>query len=201
MKHFSEEDRYIYDLNENSIVVDAGGYEGNWFKGIYERYKCKILVFEPVYENYLKCCLVAWGLTRKTPFCLGNKISILHAALSDKFKSLDFGTAGDSAGVHNSSEERQHVSSDKASVILWMNRDEDAVIDLLKLNIEGMEYEVIQDLYTNGKLKLIKNIQVQCHFNHEGAKEKYAKMREQLLETHEPEWDSEPVWQNYRLKY
>src|SRR5260221_14741921 len=39
--------RFNYDLNESSIVVDLGGYDGTWTSDLYSMYNCSILIFEP----------------------------------------------------------------------------------------------------------------------------------------------------------
>ena len=40
--------RLDYALDENSIVFDIGGYEGQWASDIFSKYCCIIHVFEPV---------------------------------------------------------------------------------------------------------------------------------------------------------
>lgn len=40
--------RYDFDLNNESLVLDFGGFKGQWASDIYSRYNCRILVFEPV---------------------------------------------------------------------------------------------------------------------------------------------------------
>ena len=40
--------RFNYDLNEESVVFDLGGYEGQWASDLFGRYQCTIFVFEPV---------------------------------------------------------------------------------------------------------------------------------------------------------
>ena len=40
--------RYDYELNGRSFVMDLGGFEGAWASTIYDRYRCRIVVFEPV---------------------------------------------------------------------------------------------------------------------------------------------------------
>src|SRR5262245_41613771 len=40
--------RYDYDLGGNSLVLDVGGYKGQWASDIYARYNCRVLVLEPV---------------------------------------------------------------------------------------------------------------------------------------------------------
>ena len=40
--------RYTYYLNKNSLVLDLGGYKGQWASDIYAQYNCRKLVFETV---------------------------------------------------------------------------------------------------------------------------------------------------------
>lgn len=37
-----------FDLDETSIVLDVGGFEGQWSSDLYSRYRCKIHIFEPI---------------------------------------------------------------------------------------------------------------------------------------------------------
>ena len=40
--------RFDYDLTRDSLVMDLGGYEGQWASDLYGRHRCRISVFEPV---------------------------------------------------------------------------------------------------------------------------------------------------------
>ena len=40
--------RLTYDLNESSLVIDLGGYKGQWASDIFAKYLCEIHVFEPI---------------------------------------------------------------------------------------------------------------------------------------------------------
>jgi hypothetical protein len=40
--------RFDYPLDSRSLVLDVGGYEGQWASDVYARYRCRIMVFEPV---------------------------------------------------------------------------------------------------------------------------------------------------------
>jgi hypothetical protein len=42
--------RLDYDLDENSIVFDMGGYVGEWSEKIFAKYDSHIFIFEPVKE-------------------------------------------------------------------------------------------------------------------------------------------------------
>ena len=56
MEKFSEESRYIYPLNENSIVLDLGVYEGTFSRLISEKYNCTIYGFEPIKTFFDNSC-------------------------------------------------------------------------------------------------------------------------------------------------
>ena len=40
--------RFDYELAPDSLVLDLGGYEGQWASDLYARQRCRIDVFEPV---------------------------------------------------------------------------------------------------------------------------------------------------------
>lgn len=42
--------RLDYPLDSNSIVIDAGGFEGKWASSISEKYNPTIYVLEPIKE-------------------------------------------------------------------------------------------------------------------------------------------------------
>ena len=42
--------RFDYDLTPESVVLDVGGYEGQWASDLYARQRCQIRIFEPVRE-------------------------------------------------------------------------------------------------------------------------------------------------------
>src|SRR5438309_2140987 len=44
--------RLDYDLSPNSVVLDVGGFEGQWASDIFGMYLCNVHVFEPVREHF-----------------------------------------------------------------------------------------------------------------------------------------------------
>jgi hypothetical protein len=42
--------RLDYPLDSNSVVVDAGGFEGEWAYSICEKYNSTVYVLEPIKE-------------------------------------------------------------------------------------------------------------------------------------------------------
>jgi len=194
MKAFSEELRYEYNLTPDSVVIDAGGYEGNWFSRIWSKYQCNIHVFEPLYEHWLKCSMAAFTVNPVAPEY--NKIKVYRSALGAASEVFEFGVSNDSSGFMSQAEKKEAVKVTSSCAVVGNLGS----VDLLKLNVEGMEYQILNSLIECDRIKQVKNIQVQFHYNFREARQEHADLREKLLITHEPEWDSEPTWQNWKLK-
>ena len=74
-------------------------------------------------------------------------------------------------------------------------------VDLIKINIEGGEYEVLESLIADNKLSMFKNLQIQFHdFIIENAKERMSKIQQELAKTHVLTYQYEFVWENWKLK-
>lgn len=186
MKAFTESLRYEYDLNENSFCIDGGCYEGNWSKIMSERYGCKIYAFEPIRGAAIGCKNVLAGYPN---------VHVFNAGLGYHDRMSGMRSCGDTSGVFSKTGDGQIVSVWRISSVVM-----DKQVDVLKLNIEGMEYGVLYGILEDGIINQFKNIQVQFHFNFKGAEESYNKLLGELEKTHEQEWDSAPVWCNWRLR-
>ena len=48
--------RLNYPLSTDSLVLDLGGFQGQWTSDLFAKYRCKIIIFEPVaeYARYIK---------------------------------------------------------------------------------------------------------------------------------------------------
>lgn len=179
---FHEDIRYDYPLNENSSVIDCGFYEGDFTKRIWEKYRCWITAYEPINRLYNlghDKVGVNW------------KIALIHSAVGNSNRSERFHVKGSMTGPYadGETEEVQVVPLNIAKAV-----------DLLKLNIEGMEFEVLEHLISEGTARLCHNIQVQFHGVVPDAQKRYQAIRDKLLETHEFTYCFPWCWENYRLK-
>ena len=64
-----------YDLNENSNVIDLGGYTGVWSELIIEKYNPNVYILEPVFSFYS-------GMVSK--FSDNNKVHLLNVGIGTK---------------------------------------------------------------------------------------------------------------------
>lgn len=180
--NFREDIRYEYLLDANSIVVDAGAYHGDFASEITRRYGCRVYAFEPVF--YHNC--------KSTPL-----ITYFPVGLHSRFMLTDFAIHGNMTGRWATGDSVPVVLVNICDVVRELSRDKP--IDLLKLNIEGGEYDCIDALLDAGLMPRIRNLQVQFHKLHADSEERHAVIRTCLSVTHRLTYDFPFCWENYAL--
>lgn len=73
-------------------------------------------------------------------------------------------------------------------------------IALMKINIEGAEYDLLDRLIKSGNLHKFKYLQIQFHDFAPDALSRPAKIVSQILESHECTASFPMVWEFFRLK-
>lgn len=188
--HGDETLRLDYRLDKSSIVFDVGGYLGNYAEAIFQKYGCRIYLFEPVLHFYDECvkrfsgnpsivCL-NYGLSSKTGWY---EINLNNNESS--FKKLDAGGITQKAEIRSITEVVTELSIEK--------------IDLIKINIEGGEFDLLPAIIDSGLIKRMKNIQVQFHNFDASAADARMRIRSLLEKTHREMWSYEFVWESWEL--
>jgi len=73
-------------------------------------------------------------------------------------------------------------------------------VDLLKINIEGGEYELLESIVEDEYLiSRIKNIQVQYHTFVKNHVERRSFINSNLEKTHTRTWNYDWVWENWKI--
>jgi FkbM family methyltransferase len=173
-----EHKRYEYDLRIGDTVIDLGAYKGEWAEKIYEKYGCKIIVVEPT--EYIR------GFQYGTVI---NKAAGTHAG------KLSFGGRAYCTSVMEPGD-HEYECIDINEVIKGAGN-----IAVLKINIEGSEYDILMHIISAGLHKNIKNIQVQFH-EIAGIPYEYwyKEIEKKLSLTHERTWYYPFCWENWKLK-
>jgi FkbM family methyltransferase len=183
--------RVNYNLNEDSIVMDLGGYEG-WFTSvIHDRYKSKIYCFEPI-ENHYNIC--------KDKFIMFDNIKVYQSCLSHENKLTGFYLAGDASSLYFGRGELQPLNIPSIKIDEFMLSENIEFVDLLKMNIEGSEYKLLEYIIKNNMTTKFKNIQVQFHKDpFDGWEEVYNFIIDNLQKTHHLTYHYEFTWENWEL--
>ena len=182
--------RMSYPLTPNSTVIDAGGFEGEWSYNIYSRFQPTIYFIEPVKDFYEKA---------KKRLVNVPKITTLNYAVSNK--TCNAIMAVDGYGSNLFDLEPKKVEEVKCLDIKEMlDTYSITSIDLLKLNIEGSEYDVLERLIELNFLPNIKNIEIQFHSYFPDSKARRNAILERLALTHQQSWNYEWIMESWKLK-
>lgn len=184
--------RLNYDLSKDSIVFDLGGYEGQWASDIYGMYNCDIYVFEPYLPFAEKI---------KFRFKNNQKFKVFEFGLGAKTEKVGFANLDNSSSMINSAAINSLETVSIVSVSEFLNENNINNVDLIKINIEGAEYELLESIIKNGQIQIFQNLQIQFHdFLFPNAKDRMQKIQEALGKTHNLTYYYEFVWENWKLK-
>ena len=178
--------RYEYPLNENSFIMDVGGYEGDWASNIFSRYCSTIYIFEPV---------TAFAEAIKKRFHANNNIKVFAYGLSNKNTETEISLDENSSSTFKKSARTEKITLQKVSD--FFNTYNIKNVDLMKLNIEGDEYGLLEDLIETGLISRIKNIQVQFHDFVPNAETRMRDIQKKLTKTHHTTYQYLFVWENW----
>ena len=181
--------RLGYELDKNSLVFDLGGYRGQWTSDIYSMYCCTIHVFEPVIEFADKI---------EQRFLRNERIFVHKFGLSNKNQKVQLAVSGTSSSLYKQGNDIREARLVRAIDFVQENHIEK--IDLLKINIEGAEYDLLEHLIDSRFVKAIKNIQVQFHDFVPEAEQRMLMIQKELEKTHYLTYQYVFVWENWRIK-
>ncbi len=184
---FSEDQRYDYDLSAASVVLDAGAFEGTFSREISRQFGCRVFAFEPIRRYYEIACAQQAPAVRVFNFGLG---------AGDRTETISI--RGDGSSILLDGEETEQVE------IRGLERALDELglrhIDLLKLNVEGCEYEILEHAVSTGLVERFENIQVQFHAFVPDAERRREAIRTELSRTHRPTLDHPFLWESHERR-
>ncbi len=179
--------RLDYPLTPSSRVIDGGGFEGNWSRQILRRYDCNIEVYEPLKE-------FAEPLSQE--FAGDDRVDVVEAALWIANTTIEMTVDADSSSLVN----RRYTSEKKTVQAIDCSTILARPVDLLKLNVEGAEFEILEHLVSTGTVGNVNHIQVQFHDFHDDAKARRETLRRTLRSTHNCDWCVPWVWESWSRK-
>jgi FkbM family methyltransferase len=181
--------RLDYPLGPKSVVFDVGGYTGDWAAAIHARYSCRVFVFEPVPEFCERI---------RARFADNPAVSVFDYGLSDRDMTVQMSLAADGSTVYRQGDRRIDARlRDIDAVIRERNID---AIDLIKINIEGGEFALLERMLDRRLIERCRDIQVQFHDFYPDAERMRTRLRERLARTHQLTYDYHFVWENWRRR-
>jgi FkbM family methyltransferase len=180
--------RINYDLNEKSIVFDVGSYKGEFAEKIYQKYGSKLYCFEPI-KTF--CRIIE---SRNRDF------QVYNFGLGGSTRSQEIYMMDNATSIFNyekTEEYRTIKIRDIDEVITDLGIDQ---IDLMKINIEGAEYELLNRIIEKDIVSKISNIQIQFHLFVDNAIGEREKIQEKLQKTHKITYNYDFIWENWEIK-
>lgn len=183
--------RLAYPLDQNSIVIDVGGYRGDFAAALARRFDCHIVIFEPVQDFYRHCVI---------RFAGNSKIKVANVGLGAFDRCLPLHVQNDASSFERSAPFAHSELGKIRQVGAALTELGLDTVDLMKINIEGGEYELLQALIDSGWLTRIRFLQVQFHnFVHDAVARREA-LREALSSSHKEMWCYDFIWESWELK-
>lgn len=179
--------RFDYDLDESSFVLELGGYEGQWASDLYARHRCRIAIFEPV---------ARFAQNIAARFRTNGDISVFSCGLGATSRIETIYLHGASSSTHKKQTQSERVEI--VDVGQWFEEHNIDAVQLMKINIEGGEYELIERLVATGLISRIDDIQVQFHNFTPDAPARMERLQDAMLATHTPTYQYRFVWENWR---
>lgn len=176
---------YNFNLNEKSIVFDLGAYEGEFYSKILSKYNCFVHAFEPIKSFYDTCPKIREKL-KLNNFALGNQNTNFEISLLGNCSSSFL-------------DGKKEICK-KIKFIDYVDSNNIQNIDLLKINIEGAEYELLEEIISKKYQIQIKNILVQFHNLSNNPIERRQEIIQKLQETHKLKFSYDFVWECFEKK-
>lgn len=161
---FVEENYRINGLTNVRHIIDAGSNTGISVVYFAQTYpEARIDCFEPNPEAlpYLQENVASYKTVSVHPFALGEKKRSLNFYVDAEIRASSMASSVNFVHARNRPQREIPVEMRKLSEFI------NTPVDILKVDIEGGEMGVMEDLVSSGKIKHIKNILMEFHYDPE----------------------------------
>lgn len=173
-------------LDTGATVFDMGGFEGNWAHDIHARYGANVHVFEPH---------PTFAAAIRTRFAGNAAISVYDFGLGSVDTLLTLSDDGDASSSFQTG--KNAVTGRLEPVSRFFETHDVPQIDLMKINIEGGEYDLLPALVEAEIMPRIAMVQIQFHLYAQADIARRDAIRAQLAQTHTCDWSYDFVWEQW----
>lgn len=185
---FLDADRFTHDLTSASVVVDLGGYYGDFTAAIHEKYGCRVFCFEPVAHFFGHC---------QRRFRHASAARVLNYAIGGENGTVKGVERADSSGLY-ATDGCGRWEAGMITMDVALEKIGEFGADLLAVNIEGSEFPLLEDMAKKDLVRRFKSILIQWHDCAPDAVNRYEVLQQILRKTHHLELYDGWMWQNWR---
>jgi len=182
-----------HTLDERSVVMDVGGYIGDWAEDIQQRYNPVIHVFE-AHPGFIKKLTSKFSGVDKIivhPYGLWHCNTIAQLSQKGPGSSL---YPPSPAAKHNYPKPMEVVLRDINEVMEHSGLEQ---VELIKINIEGAEFPLLKRMLDTGLVARCNHIMVQYHEFAPKAHWQRFQINRALKRTHERVWNYPFIWEKW----
>lgn len=178
-------------LKPDDIYFDVGSYSGDFAKQFYNKHKCQIYCFEPVEKFYRQSANKMRDI---------DSAKCYHFGLGPKNEEVDICIDADASSLFLTSGARNIERVSIVCIDEFIERENIENIKVIKINIEGAEYDLLDHCLDARLTDKFENIQVQFHNFIDNCEARREAIRSRLAATHELTYDYPMIWENWRRK-
>jgi FkbM family methyltransferase len=185
--------RHRYTLKQDAIIFDCGGFKGDWtikMLKLYRNLNPKIYVFE-IAKPFIEIL--------ESKFANDKNVKVFGFGLGSDNATIEFSVSDIATSVFAETDDVRIESGEIKNVHAFIKEHSIIEIDLLKMNIEGGEYDLLDSLIASGFVKKCKNIQIQFHNYGDWSLLRRDNIKSQLAKTHRSTYDYEWTFENWEL--
>lgn len=176
-------------------VMDVGAADGTWTATVRQLHRARVYAFEPLPDQCQALKIRFAGDESVSVHCYGLSSADGIAQLS----LLGLGSSVYTDRILSVFDEPapQQVVVQMRDVVRVMDELGILEVELLKLNIEGGEYDLLDRLIDTGYIERVGSIVVQFHEWFEDAYARRRRIHRGLARTHTIDWDYPFVWERW----
>lgn len=183
---------YEAPLKKGDIVLDLGAYHGKWTSRVHELYQPRIYMYEPDPPSVNKL---------KKMFDGNEDVELREYGLGARDEELEMIQKGMGSSFYGKNTDGHKIVTlpvkDIARELDDLGYDE---VDLIKMNIEGGEYDVMERLIETDWLPRVRIFMIQFHEWFDGAHGRHRRIERALRKTHDVAWKYPFIWEQWIRK-
>lgn len=176
------------DLAPGAVVMDVGGFYGDWTAAVRELFDVEVHVYEPMPDAIRRL---------ESRFGADQQITIHAVALADKdgVETLSLLGPGSSMIRSNARPTEKSVQIELQDTKKAFEHFGQSTVDFFKINIEGAEYQVLQRMIDCGLHLRCQRLMIQYHEFAPNAHRLRRELNQRLAKTHRSVWSYDFVWE------
>jgi hypothetical protein len=125
---------------------------------------------------------------------------LFNFGLDAKNQKIEIALSSNSSSYNRKMGNNNLETIELKDIVEFLMEDKVDQIALMKINIEGAEYDLLDRLIEKTDLQNIQNLQIQFHDFFPAAKARRSKLVKQILLTHESTASFPMVWEFFKVR-